>query len=374
MVDQVNYDALDRAKNAFIQASKRTMDFAKDYGFVPEHRLGASANVFALDLKKYFKSGTNNLYMTLLPEGLGTADDARPNDLSPAELKTFWHNIAFKTVSCMTNDAASSGMQTVLISLYLPSSNPEVVFDESFLDGFLNGFVKACEIIKCVWISGETPQLKGKIVEGKLDIAGALVGMMPPNTQPIDGSTLAAGDKIVFIESSGPHENGFTPLRKIASELPQGYRTKISDGKEFWQAINAPSVLYTPLVQAILAGGIQPSAIENVTGHGWQKLMRSQKPLRYKVDKMLPVPPVFTHIEEFTGISKTEILKIFNYGVGCAIYLKTQEDAVRVVEIAQSLALNAVVAGTVEAAERREVVIEPLGVRLAADNFALKRE
>jgi phosphoribosylformylglycinamidine cyclo-ligase len=274
----------------------------------------------------------------------------------------------------MTNDAASSGMQTVLISLYLPSSNPEVVFDESFLDGFLNGFVKACEIIKCVWISGETPQLKGKIVEGKLDIAGALVGMMPPNTQPIDGSTLAAGDKIVFIESSGPHENGFTPLRKIASELPQGYRTKISDGKEFWQAINAPSVLYTPLVQAILAGGIQPSAIENVTGHGWQKLMRSQKPLRYKVDKMLPVPPVFTHIEEFTGISKTEILKIFNYGVGCAIYLKTQEDAVRVVEIAQSLALNAVVAGTVEAAERREVVIEPLGVRLAADNFALKRE
>jgi len=38
------------------------------------------------------------------------------------------------------------------------------------------------------------------------------------------------------------------------------------------------------------------SSIENVTGHGWQKLMRAKK-FRYQIEQMLPVPPSF----HFTG-------------------------------------------------------------------------
>jgi phosphoribosylformylglycinamidine cyclo-ligase len=142
MLEQVNYNALDKAKNAFIAASKQTMQFAQRFGFVPDERLGASANVFALDLAPFLRAGADKLYLTLLPEGLGTADDARPDDLSPTEEAGFWRNIGLKTVSCLTNDAASSGMQTILISLYLPSSNPEHVFSPPFLDGFLGGFVE----------------------------------------------------------------------------------------------------------------------------------------------------------------------------------------------------------------------------------------
>jgi phosphoribosylformylglycinamidine cyclo-ligase len=371
MIEQVNYDTLDWAKNTFIAGCKRTLNFASSYGFVPNEGLGASANIFSLDLKPFLK--TDHLYMSLVMEGLGTADDARPNDLTTAELRMFWHNIAIKTVSAMTNDIACSGLQPILISLYLSSGDPALVFDEAFLDGFINGFVDACKQVGCVWISGETPQLRGKIVEGKLDCAGAVFGLVPPGKKPIDSSVLAAGDKIVFIESSGPHENGFTALRKIADDLPQGYRTDIGEGVQFWQAINAPSILYTQLIQKIITADIQVTNIENITGHGWQKLMRSRQPFCYRIKNALPLTPVFAYLEQQAGWIKEHMLKVFNCGAGCAIFVKDEKSAKQVVEIAKSLNLHAVVAGEVEASSKRNIVIEPFGITMDDATFQLSK-
>ena len=369
-VDRIDYVDLDRAKNAFIAASQKTAGFAEKYGFMPGG-FGASANVFALDLKPFLKSGAENLMVTLLPEGLGTADDARPDDFTREEWIRFWKNIGLKTMSTLTNDAASSGMQTILISLYLPSARPEVVFTEEFMEGFLDGFVEGCRRVGCVYFSGETPQLKTKIFEDKLDIAGALFGIVPAGYTAIDSGELRAGDSIVFVESSGPHENGFTTLRSIAEGLPQGYRTKLPSGMEFWEAINQPGHLYTSLVQAVMADGIRPSNVEPITGHGWQKLMRPKQSFRYVIEELLPVPEVFSFVEQASGMTTETMLKTFNYGVGLAIYTHSREEAERVVALAAEQGLKACVAGHVEEAEGREVVVKPLGITIQGEGFAL---
>ena len=184
---------------------------------------------------------------------------------------------------------------------------------------------------------------------------------------------LAAGNSIVLVESSGPHENGFTVLRSLARQLPNGYRTKLPSGEEFWRAIQRPSHLYTPLVQAILEKGIEPTAIENVTGHGWQKIMRSGKALRYRIEKTLPLPELFTFVQQHSKKSLLEMLQIFNCGTGAAIFCATSEDATRCVEIAAEQGLRAVAAGRVEEAAHREVVVEPWNVTLKSGDFALAR-
>lgn len=372
-LQNVDYGSLDRAKLAFIDACKRTVDYAGAYGHVSENRFGGSANAFELDLRPWIEAGADKLFITLIPEGLGTADDAKPEDLTESEEKEFWHNIAFKTLAALTNDAATAGMQTVLVSLYLPSSTPAAVFDERFRVGFLDGFTTACKQVGCVYISGETPQLKTKIYPGKLDIAGALFAVMPVGVEPISGSELGPGDKIVLIQSSGPHENGYTVLREFADTLPDGYRTTLPSGKEYWRAINAPSVLYTPLIQKILNAGVRPSAIESISGHGWQKLMRSERRLRYVIDKTLPVPEVFSFIEERSGKSTAEMLSIFNYGAGYAIYTKSDDDAKSIVRISKELGLNAVKAGHVESSSHREVVVPDWNVQITDQAFVLKR-
>lgn len=374
-IEHVDYGVLDRAKAAFIEAGRKTMGFAERFGFIPEdgtgNGFGASANVFQLDLRPFLKAGSESLHVTLLPEGLGTSDDARPEDLNEKELERFWHNIGIKTVAVMTNDAASSGMQTILISLYLPSSTPELVFNPVFMRGFLDGFVEGCRTVGCVYFSGETPQLKGKIVEGKLDIAGALFGLVPAGKKPIDSGRLGAGNKIVFVESSGPHDNGFTTLRKLAEKI--GYRAKLPDGREYWDAMNSPTVLYTPLVQGILEAGIYPTNIEPITGHGWQKLMRSKKSLRYVIREMLPVPEIFKFVQEQGNMTAEEMIKIFNYGVGLAVFVESDEEAKKVVAIAEKNGLQAIVAGEVENSEKREVFVKSLNIMLQGEDFQLQK-
>ena len=373
VIQNVDYDTLDRAKNAFIAASKSTLNFASKFGFVPGESLGASANIFSLNLAPFIASGTESIFVTLIPEGLGTADDARPEDLSSDESREFWYNIGVKTLSSLTNDASASGLQTILVGLYLPSSTPELVFNEDFMQGFLTGFVDSCREVGCVYLSGETPQLKNKIFEGKLDIAGALFALSPPGRKPVDSNALSEGDHIVMVESSGPHENGFTVLRELTKSLKNGYRTKLKSGQEFWRAINAPSKLYTGFVQSIISAGIEPTALENVTGHGWQKIMRSGRKFRYNIREMLSFTEIFSFVQEQAGYTSKEILKIFNCGTGFVVFVKTKSEADQVVKIAGQHKLKAVIAGQVEASSKREVVIEPLKVTLTDDEFALKR-
>ena len=239
--------------------------------------------------------------------------------------------------------------------------------------GFLDGFVSGCKTVGCVYLSGETPQLKTKIVGDKLDVAGSLFALLPPGVVPIGTRPLSPGDRIVLVESSGPHENGFTSLRDLATRLPQGYRTKLSDGSQFWQAINAGSKLYTPLIQSLLKQGVPLTNVENITGHGWLKIMRSDRPLRYRIQQMLPLLPVFEFVKQQTNISNHELFQIFNCGTGMAIFVPTVGDATEVVQIADGCGLRAIDAGVVEEASERQVVIEPLGVTLGGELLSLKK-
>jgi phosphoribosylformylglycinamidine cyclo-ligase len=89
------------------------------------------------------------------------------------------------------------------------------------------------------------------------------------------------------------------------------------------------------------------------------------------VEQMLPVPAVFDFVERENGMSKRDMLKVFNYGVGLAVFVRSTEDAARVVSMAETNGLRACVAGRVEVSEKREVVVKPLNITLSEDEFTL---
>lgn len=176
----------------------------------------------------------------------------------------------------------------------------------------------------------------------------------------------------MLIESSGPHENGFTSLRDLAGRLEHGYRTRITaDGPEYWRAINAPSRLYTPVIQQLLKDGVPLTNVENITGHGWQKVMRAKRSLRYRISAFPPISPVFEFVRHQLQISYDQLFTIFNCGSGMAVFVPDDASAAKVVAACEARGMRAVNAGVVEDASHREVVIEPLGITLSGEGFAL---
>ena len=174
------------------------------------------------------------------------------------------------------------------------------------------------------------------------------------------GADLAAGDEIVFVSSSGLHANGSSLARRIAAKLDDGYGTPLASGRAFGEALLDRSVIYTQLVRALMAGGVEVHYLSHITGHGLLKLMRPRRELTYQITTLPEVPEVVAFLVEHAGMSASAAYSTFNMGCGFAVYCArgSGEDVVRT---ASALGLEAHVAGAVEEGPRR-VVLPEIGV------------
>jgi phosphoribosylformylglycinamidine cyclo-ligase len=184
------------------------------------------------------------------------------------------------------------------------------------------------------------------------------------------GEKIRAGDSIVLIESSGIHANGLTLARRVAEELPLGYETKLSNGKEYGDALLTPTHLYSPLVDRVLEEGLDIHYMVNMTGHGWRKLMRANRPFVYQVHTIPRPQEEFDLIKRTANLSYKDMYETFNMGAGYAFMLPGDQ-AETLLGISESFGLEALFAGQVRHGEKK-VVIEPKQIIFDADSLQIK--
>jgi phosphoribosylformylglycinamidine cyclo-ligase len=184
------------------------------------------------------------------------------------------------------------------------------------------------------------------------------------------GDQLAPGDAIVLLASSGIHANGLSLARKLVERLPRGYLTPLEDGTTYGEALLAPTILYSPVTEALWRAGIAPRYCANITGHGWRKLLRHPAALTYRIHSVPPVTPVLRFMQQHARQDDREAYSTLNMGAGFALFVKAG-DAQRTVEVAKSQGVDAIVAGSVEAGPK-QLLIEPLGIRFGDDDLQLR--
>jgi phosphoribosylformylglycinamidine cyclo-ligase len=159
--------------------------------------------------------------------------------------------------------------------------------------------------------------------------------------------------------------------RKLAERLPKGYLTDMpAMATTYGEALLAPTVLYSPVTEALYKAGIFPHYCANVTGHGWRKLLRHPKTLTYRIHRPAREDAGAGFIQQQCGQDDREAYGTLNMGAGFALYVAAGEGQ-RVVEIAQGLGIAALVAGGVEDGPK-QVVIEPVNVVYGADELQLR--
>ncbi len=284
--------------------------------------------------------------------------------------KTYYGQIAQDTIAMAINDLITVGATPVSVHAYWATGGSDWFDDAERARDLVAGWQAACDTCGVAWGGGETPALAGVVAPDRIDLAASCVGLVRPKSRLTLGEKLAAGDAIVLLASSGIHANGVSLARKLAEKIDGGYGARNDDGTLYGEALLTPTVLYSPVTEALAASGIVPHYAANVTGHGWRKLMRHPSAFTYRFHTLPPVPPVLRFIQRHAGIDDREAYGNLNMGAGFALYV-AGGDAERTVAIARQQGVEAWIAGRVEAGPK-QVVIEPLGLTFAGDDLHVR--
>ena len=356
----VDYSKIDPLKVSAQQAAAATAGNLARHG-LREVAASRGESAYVIDCGDH--------YLASITECLGTK--ALVADAMRAVTgRTYYDRIAQDTLAMAVNDIITVGATPVSVHAYWATGGSDWFDDEIRARALIEGWKAACDACGVAWGGGETPALAGVVAAGRIDLAASCVGIVRPKSRLTLGEKLAAGDVIVLLESSGIHANGLSLARKLAERIAGGFGHELEGGKLFGEALLAPTVLYSPVTEALAAAGIVPHYCANITGHGWRKLMRHPAGFTYRIHTLPPVPPVLRFIEKHAAIDAREAYGNLNMGAGFALYLAAA-DAARAVEIAASVGVKGWIAGTVEAGARR-VLIEPLGLSFAADELHVR--
>ena len=365
----VDYDLIDPLKVAAQSAAAATATQLLRHGFT-EVAASRGESAYVIDVGPF--------YLASIVECLGSKALVA-DEMHRLTGRTFYDRIAQDTIAMAVNDLITVGATPLVVQAYWAAGGSEWFGDAQRAAALVAGWRAACERCGVAWGGGETPALAGIVAEGRIDLAAACTGIVQPKSRLSLGDTLGPGDAIVLLASSGIHANGVSLARKIAERLPQGYLTALPgapdateapDTPSFGEALLAPTILYSPVTEALHAAGITPKYAANITGHGWRKLLRHPSALRYRIHHVPPVPPVLAFLQRAAGQDDRAAYSTFNMGAGFALFVEARY-AARVVEIAQAQGVRAWHAGSVEAGPK-EVVIEPLGIRYGAEDLQLR--
>lgn len=137
--------------------------------------------------------------------------------------------------------------------------------------------------------------------------------------------------------------------------LTDATETPLNVGK----MILSPTRTYAPVVLKVLEQYFDKiHGIIHCSGGGQSKISHYlPSALRVVKNNLLPIPPLFTMIQQSAGTEWKEMYQVFNMGQRLEIYTD-KETAAAIVEISKSFNIDAQVSGYVEAADKKEVIVE----------------
>lgn len=356
----VDYAQLDALKRFAQMAAAATEDnLPQGMSFVGESR-GESAAL--IDVGPF--------YLATVEEGLGTKN--RIAETLANDETTHFAGIGQDTVAMIVNDLLVVGARPLTVNAHWALGSSQLLSRFPHLgEELADGWAKACNVAGAVFAGGETPMLAGIIYPETMGLSGSAVGIIDPKSRLTLGDTLQAGDHIILIESSGIHANGISLVRKLVDDktMPDGYDTRLPDGRRFGDAILSPTHIYARLQQAVLdAADIH--YMVHVTGHGWRKFMRADRDFTYRFHTLPPVPDEFRCIARFADMNAGGMYETFNMGTGFA-FMVPPEHARTVSETAAAFGLKSWDAGVVEDG-KKQVVLEPAGVIYSKESLQIR--
>lgn len=247
-------------------------------------------------------------------------------------------------VAMCVNDLVVQGAEPLFFLDYYATGKLEVDVAADVIRGIADG----CATSGCALVGGETAEMPGMYHAGDYDLAGFCVGVVE-KSEIIDGSEVKAGDTLIALASSGPHSNGYSLIRKVLEVSGANPAQDLLDGKPLSEHLLAPTKIYVKSILKLIEE-VDVHAIAHLTGGGfWENIPRvlpeSAKAVISESSWQWPV--IFQWLQEKGNISRYEMYRTFNCGVGMVIALPAEQVA-KALTLLEEAGENAWVIGKIE--------------------------
>ncbi len=185
----------------------------------------------------------------------------------------------------------------------------------------VGGIAKGCELAGCALIGGETAEMPGMYPAGEYDLAGFAVGVVE-KSKAIDGkATIAAGDVVLGLASSGAHSNGYSLVRKIIERSKPDMNAKFDGERTLADVVMAPTRIYVKQVLATMEK-VNIKGMAHITGGGLLENVPRVLPENTvaELEKAAwPRPKLFDWMQAEGNVAENEMHRVFNCGIGLVV-------------------------------------------------------
>ena len=243
--------------------------------------------------------------------------------------------IGIDCVAMCVNDIAAQGAEPLFFLDYIACGKNDPALLEQVVAGVADGCVQAGSGL----IGGETAEMPGMYDEDEYDLAGFAVGVAEKSAI-VDGSTIAEGDVLIGLPSTGVHSNGFSLVRKALFEKA-GYTVDTVldelDGEKLGDVLLTPTKIYVKALSPLFKAGVV-KGVAHITGGGFIENVPRMIPDGLAAHINLgswPVLPIFDVLEKAGEVDHMEMFNIFNMGIGMVLAVNA-EDADKTMELLKS--------------------------------------
>ena len=274
-------------------------DVASSHGPNVLGNIGGFAGMFKLD-KEY-----KNPILVACTDGVGTK-------VALAQETQKLDSIGQDLVAMCVNDLIVCGAKPLFFLDYFATSKLDV--NEAAV--IIKSIAKACKDSGCALLGGETAEMPGHYAGNNFDLAGFSVGCVDEH-KILTNKSIESGDILLGIESSGPHSNGFSLIRKIISESD----LDTDEYQHITEMALKPTHLYPSLILNLLSK-YKINGMAHITGGGLtENIPRSiPKNLSVTINKSSwEMPEIFQWLQKNGNILEEEMFRVFNCGIGMVL-------------------------------------------------------
>ena len=263
--------------------------------------------------------------------GIALSTDGVGSKIIVAEELGRYDTVGIDCIAMNVNDVICVGAEPIAVLDYIAVEEADPEQLRQIAIGLKEGAEQAGVEIP----GGELAQLP-ELIRGHpsphgFDLVGACFGTIALDSI-VTGAAIRPGDAVIGLPSSGVHSNGYTLARRALPDL--GDTPAELGGRRVGDVLLEPTVIYVRAVLDLLRSDVDVRGLAHITSGGMLNLLRLDAEVGYRIDRPLPVPPIFGLIADGAGVPDTELYEVFNMGCGfcCVVPADQAEVAVELLE------------------------------------------